>query len=304
VSRALTAIGIAVATAVALSPVASARFLSADQGTQCLHHHGEVARSSGRTLIRDTVEAPRRDPLTRWIARHPSLAQRATGTTTIPVAFHVVSKDSTAAGGNVPASQITAQIQVLNQAYAGGTGGAATGFRFSLASTSRTVNAKWFNLGEGSRAERAMKAALHVGGAGTLNVYSAKLKNSLLGWATFPSNYTADPTYDGVVVLFSSLPGGSVANYNEGDTATHEVGHWLGLFHTFQGGCTGSGDSVADTPAEASAAFQCPTGRNTCAAPGLDPITNFMDYTYDSCMFRFTPGQATRMGQAWTGYRA
>ncbi|MGH3712850.1 MAG: zinc metalloprotease [Micromonosporaceae bacterium] len=215
---------------------------------------------------------------------------------TIPVVVHVISKDTTRAGGNIPDTMINAQIDVLNKSYAGTTGGAATGFSFQLVKTTRTVNAQWYNL---SRSERKVKRALHEGGYGTLNMYLGDA-GQYLGWATFPGG---NLTMDGVVVLNESLPGGTTTNYNGGDTGTHEVGHWLGLYHTFQGGCSG-GDYVDDTAPESSPAYECPTGRDTCAAAGVDPIHNFMDYTYDDCMYEFTAGQASRMQAQWAAYRA
>ena len=225
-------------------------------------------------------------------------------TVTVPVYFHVITNGST---GNVTDGQIADQIQVLNEAYAGLTGGAATKFRFQLAAVTRTSNATWFGAGYGSQAETQMKSALRQGGAGTLNFYTNQPSTGELGWATFPSSYASQPLKDGVVCDWRTVPGGSFSPYNEGDTGTHEVGHWVGLYHTFQGGCNGSGDYVSDTPAEKSAAWGCPNGRDSCKtgknAAGVDPIENFMDYTDDSCMYKFSAGQASRAASLSATYR-
>ncbi|XXV25125.1 zinc metalloprotease [Sorangium sp. So ce1389] len=216
----------------------------------------------------------------------------------IPVHVHVINKGAGVANGDVTDAMIAEQISVLNAAYA------STRFSFELVSTDRTTNATWFTMGSGSTAERNAKRALRTGGSDHLNLYTANPGDGLLGWATFPSSYARNPADDGVVVAHTSLPGGNGVPYNLGDTATHEVGHWLGLFHTFQGECTKNGDSVADTASERSPAFGCPTGRDTCRnASGVDPIKNFMDYTDDACMDSFTAGQADRMSVQWDLYR-
>ena len=221
---------------------------------------------------------------------------------TVQTWIHVVRKDLTVAGGNVPSRWIRDQMTVLNQSFGGATGGASTGFAFELAGVTRTTNKKWFDL-QGGGEDRAMKRLLKVGGVETLNIYTANLGKNLLGYAYLAQDAAKVGELDGVVVHFQSLPGGNFAIYSEGDTATHEVGHWFDLFHTFDGGCAG-GDMVDDTAPEASPAFNCPVGRDTCVDGGLDPITNFMDYTQDSCMFEFTAGQAVRMQQAWAAFRA
>lgn len=218
----------------------------------------------------------------------------------IDVYFHVVSNGS---AGNISDSMITDQINVLNDAFG------SRGWTFNLVSTDRTTNSTWYNGCYGS-SETAMKNALHQGTADDLNIYTCNPSGGILGYATFPSSYQSAPLRDGVVLLYSSLPGGSAAPYNEGDTATHEVGHWMGLYHTFQGGCIKSpkqgGDFVYDTAAEGSPAYGCPSGRDSCTGssfPGNDPITNFMDYTNDACMFEFSYGQDARMDAQFTSYR-
>lgn len=117
-------------------------------------------------------------------------------------------------------SQIANQITVLNQDYSG------SGLTFSLAGTTRTVNSQWFNqVGPDSSLQTTMKRQLRQGGANALNVYTVGFVSGsgqgLLGYATFPSDYSSNPTDDGVVILFSSLPGGSTTGFNLGRVSTH-----------------------------------------------------------------------------------
>ncbi|WBQ04172.1 zinc metalloprotease [Kribbella sp. CA-293567] len=216
----------------------------------------------------------------------------------VPVYIHVMRSSSGA--GDVTATQISQQIAELNQNFAGGESSAAanTGFTFTLAGTYRYNNNTWHRDGQST----TYRSQTRKGGKNALNIWLVNF--SYLGIATFPWDYSSNPSIDGVRVQYSSLPGGSSANFNLGKTATHEAGHWFGLYHTFQGGCTSTNDSVADTPAQGSASSGCPTGRDSCSLPGVDPIRNYMDYSYDSCYNQFTPGQSTRISNAWTAYRA
>ncbi|KXJ91874.1 metalloprotease [Microdochium bolleyi] len=214
--------------------------------------------------------------------------------------IHVVSAGTALSDGNVPDSQLSQQVVVLNNAYA------PYGVHFNLKGTDRTVNSQWAN----NQNELAMKRALRKGGYSALNLYFQKSAGSgILGFCYFPTSFsgTTSTTFiqDGCTILYSTTPGGSSSPFNLGGTATHEVGHWMGLFHTFQGGCTGAGDSVADTPAQSSPSSGCPVGRDSCPSQaGVDPIHNYMDYSDDACYSEFTTGQATRMASMWNTYRA
>lgn len=213
---------------------------------------------------------------------------------TIPVVVHRIT-DGT--NGYISSQMIDAQIAVLNNAYAG------RGFSFALANVTTTNNSGWYNTCETSATESAMKNALAVDPARHLNMYTCKPGQGILGYARFPDSYPESSKLHGVVLLDESLPGGDAAPYSEGDTGTHEVGHYLGLYHTFQGGCSKRNDLVADTAPERSAAYGCPVGRDTCAGGGADPIFNFMDYTDDSCMNTFSDDQSIRMQDITRAFR-
>jgi len=221
---------------------------------------------------------------------------------TIPVYFHVFTDGAT---GNLTNQQLQQQVNVLNAGFGGFEGGAYTGFSFKLAGAERINNPDWFyNLSPGSSVERTAKAATHVGDARTLNIWTTN-GPGYLGFATFPSWYKRSPQLDGIVLDYNSFTGGAYGtNFSLAKTGTHETGHWLGLLHTFQGGCNDKGDYVSDTPDERYPASGCPEGLDTCPSPGTDPIHNYMDYTFDSCYNQFTAGQADRMQDFYSYFRA
>ena len=151
--------------------------------------------------------------------------------------------------------------------------------------------------------EDAAKNALAVDPAHTLNIYTANLGGSYLGWSYYPWDFPETSKEHAVFLDFRSLPGGTFVPYDLGRTATHEVGHWVGLAHTFENGCTAPGDEVDDTPYESDPAFGCPIGSDTCPAAGVDPIHNYMDYSDDACMTEFSPGQGSRVNTMIALYR-
>jgi hypothetical protein len=222
---------------------------------------------------------------------------------TIPVWFHVVHDGPIA---NLTQKQIDAQMTVLNMTFGGFEGGVNTGFRFKLAGVTRTDNGAWLRHGYGDKAERDMKTALHRGGWETLNIYSTEA-SFYLGWAYFPGLPEARQYLDGIVVDWESMPGTSTryaGRYDLGKTATHEAGHWLGLYHVFQGGCNNWGDYVEDTPPQLIATRGCPEGQDSCREPGVDSIHNYMDYSEDACYNQYTAGQTARMQEQYLHFRA
>ena len=208
---------------------------------------------------------------------------------TIPVVFHVVTTKN--GKYDVTDDQVRQQMVILNDAFDGN-------LAFDLAEIRRYKNNGFAKKCLKRGTEKKFKKKNAVDPARTLNVYTCRPTQGVLGYASFPSDYHESDPRHGVVLLYSSLSGGDEAPFNEGDTAVHEVGHWAGLYHTFDesgSGCGSEGDLVGDTPAERTPASGCPVGRDSCPnQAGEDPIFNFMDYSDDACMTHFTLGQTQR----------
>ncbi|PVH82292.1 zincin [Cadophora sp. DSE1049] len=215
--------------------------------------------------------------------------------------MHVVAVNETLLGGWIPDDQLAAQMDVLNENFA------PNHIKFVLQGITRTVNPAWSTDAAG--AELQMKSALRKGDYKTLNLYFQKrLMQNALGYAYYPTTTTVGSrafNLSGATNRYDTVPGGTATNYNLGKTVTHEVGHWMGLAHTFDGySCDGPGDYIADTAVHNEPTSGCPIGLDSCIDDeGPDPIHNYMDYSYDSCYEEFTALQTKRMFDMWYYYR-
>lgn len=217
------------------------------------------------------------------------------GVINIPVYFHVVYSN---ASENVSDNQISSQMSVLNDDFrlsndANQTPSEFSGvvadseINFTHAGTFRHSNSRtsWGTNDAVKTAYPPITPSTH------LNVWVCNIGGGILGYAQFPGGPSST---DGVVLLYSSLPGGSAAPYNLGRTATHEVGHYLNLRHIWGDGRCKRDDFVADTPSSDGANYGCPS-YPTVNCRSNDMTMNYMDYTNDACMYMFTEGQKERM---------
>lgn len=211
----------------------------------------------------------------------------------IPVNFHIVHAGT---HGKIEEARLDRQIALLNEDFR------SAGVSFFKNQVGHYDNPAWFTLmpvgfDGNNLAELQMKRALARDSDRSLNFYTLEpVVADLLGWATFPWDRETSPVTDGIVVRHSSIPSGTNDASDLGRTATHEVGHWLGLLHTFQNGCADPGDGVDDTPFQARPTAGCPVPVPSCGADrGADAIDNHMNYSSESCRKQFSAGQITRM---------
>jgi len=225
----------------------------------------------------------------------------------IPVVVHVL--QSTSGQGAIPDARILSQIEVLNedfQALAGtlGQNGTDGGIEFFLATIdplgnpttgiTRSVNDTWYADGGDYWSVLAWDPSRY------LNIYTNTASGNLGYVPDLPQGGLVGESRDRVVVLHSAFGRNAPIGppFDLGRTATHEVGHYFGLYHTFEGGCDTascytSGDRLCDTEPEAGPVFGCPASHVSCGTN--DPFTSYMDYSDDGCYMEFTPEQVNRM---------
>jgi hypothetical protein len=239
--------------------------------------------------------------------------QKGSGSTaafiTIPVVMHVVYNTPEE---NISDAQIQSQIEVLNEDFNLQNADtrkvpshfesvkANVGIKFVLAQVIRKYTSK-SSFGTNNAVKKSVLGGSDaVDPSRNLNFWSCNLGQNLLGYAQFPGG---NPNTDGVVVLYSAVGsrakfsrGTYVNNYDLGRTATHEVGHWMNLRHIW-GDATCGNDNVGDTPLHNTYNVGCPKAdeRSTCVGTPLEMWMNYMDYTYDACMYMFSNGQKDRM---------
>ena len=217
----------------------------------------------------------------------------------VPVKFFVMHSGR---AGKVKRSQIEDQVRVLNEGFSGEQARNAAGapdvrVRFELESVKYVDNQAYYI----NCAKRKRKIALTYVKEPEkyVHVIVCRLADEdgdvVLGASTLPDDMPEDYSNHHIQLLDESLPGGNSDGSNLGDTLVHEMGHYFGLEHTFEKGCRGEGDYVSDTPAVRKPNYRCKKVDSCPNNPGKDAIENFMDYTPDSCMDRFSPGQAWRM---------
>lgn len=317
----LVALVVALSGALVMPAQASSR-MSGTRAVPCKTGPAQPAPVWRRGLDHTAVSAAERSRINRevkpMLAAVPPAQRLAAGPgLTIPVRIHLI-HGSHKKDRNLKRKAARRVFRVLKGGFAGAQNPTMgdSGIRFRLRKITVTRNDSWYHARPGTRADRTMHKRLHRGNARTLNIYikDARIRGAaLLGVARFPWQYRAHPKQDGIIVNVAGLPGGRARGYNLGDTIVHETGHWMGLFHTFEGGCSDPNDGVADTPAEQYPSYACEIGRDTCHRvdvygnpydDGPDPVQNFMDYSLDTCMNHFTPGQVSRMYALFAHYRA
>lgn len=245
----------------------------------------------------------------------------------IPLVVHVLHNgEPIGTGANISDAQVLSQVTVMNEDFRmmAGTPGQSTAggvdveVNFVMAQQTPngcpTTGINRVNIcqdGTNQAAVNTWKAQTIWDRDLYMNMWSSKYVGDLagiLGFAQFPGGPASTDGVSAGHTYFGSSDYGTFplsAPYDKGRTMTHEVGHYLGLYHTFQGGCNGAGDEVADTPAVATSNFGCPAGTDSCPSDtGVDMIENYMDYTDDSCMNTYTAGQKARVVGVLAGLRS